>query len=261
MHPVTSESLLSWASRGLTGVLTAGADLLIPPVCLLCRSPLDAHHALCPACWSEMSFIRAPVCDVLGIPLPFDAGEGAVSAAAVATPPDYDKARAVARFSGSMRDLVHQLKYADRHEPRVLLGRWMTDAAADLLPGVDIIVPVPLARWHLLRRQFNQAALLAGEIARRTALPLAPLALARHRATPSQVGKSRAERLHNVAGAFSVPLRHRGRVAGRAVLLVDDVITTGATAGACARALKRAGAKRVDVIALALASDTDAPTV
>jgi ComF family protein len=205
--------------------------------------------------------VRAPVCDVLGIPLPFDAGEGAVSAAAVAEPPDYDKARAVAGFSGSMRELVHHLKYGDRHEPRVLLGRWMTDAAVDLLPGIDVIVPVPLARWRLFRRHFNQAALLAGEIGRRTHVPVAPLALVRHRATPSQVGLTRAERRRNVAGAFSISPRRRTEVRDRNVLLVDDVITTGATVGACARVLKRAGAKRVDVIALALATGFEAPTV
>ena len=121
----------------------------------------SAHHLLCPACWREVHFIRPPLCDVLGIPLPFDTGERTVSAAAMAHPPAYDRARAVAHFSGSMRTLVHQLKYADRHDARTLFGRWLAEAGRESAPGIDMVVPVPLSRLRLLLRHFNQAAMLA----------------------------------------------------------------------------------------------------
>lgn len=235
--------------------IAACADLIVPPCCLACRARLGAHHLLCPGCWREVNFIRPPLCDVLGIPLPYDTGERTVSAAAVADPPAYDRARGVAHFSGTMRSLVHQLKYADRHDARVLLGRWLADAARDLQPAPDMIVPVPLSRLRLLLRHFNQAAILALELSRQTGVPMNPMLLRRTRWTRSQVGMTRDERRRNMAGAFGVPRHARTALAGRSVLLVDDVVTTGATVNACARALKRAGAARVDVVALALVTN------
>jgi ComF family protein len=235
----------------LRRVLAACADLIVPPCCLACRTRIGSHHLLCPACWRDVNFIRPPLCDVLGVPLPFDTGDRTVSAAALADPPAYDRARAVAHFSGTMRTLVHQLKYADRHDARTLFGRWLAEAARDLQPGPDVIVPVPLSRLRLLLRHFNQAAILALELSRQTGVPMDPMLLRRRRWTRSQVGMTRDERRRNMAGAFAVPRGARDRLAGRGVLLVDDVVTTGATANACARALKRAGAARVDVVALA----------
>jgi ComF family protein len=240
------------AASALRRGLAACADAIVPPCCLVCRSALGAHHLLCAPCWREVHFIRPPLCDVLGIPLPFDTGERTISAAAAARPPAYDRARAVAHFSGSMRTLVHQLKYADRHDARALFGRWLAEAARDLQPGTDVIVPVPLSRWRLLSRRFNQAAVLAQEVSRRTGLGMELNLLQRSRSTKTQVGLTHDQRRRNIAGAFTVPPRRRGWLRGRKVLLIDDVITTGATAEACARALKRGGAARVDVLALAL---------
>jgi ComF family protein len=244
--------VLQGVATALRTALAACADLIVPPCCLVCRARVGAHHLLCAACWRQVHFIRPPLCDVLGIPLPFDTGERSVSAVAVAHPPAYDRARGVAHYSGAMRTLVHQLKYADRHDARALLGRWLAEAGRELLPGADIVVPVPLSRLRLLQRQFNQSAVLAGELSRRTGIAADPLLLMRTRTTRSQVGMSRDQRRRNVAGAFGVPARRRARLRGRNVLLVDDVVTTGATVDACARALKRAGAARVDVLALAL---------
>jgi ComF family protein len=154
-----------------------------------------------------------------------------------------------------MRTLVHQLKYADRHDARTLFGRWLAEAGRDLLPQADIIVPVPLSRLRLLLRHFNQAAVLAGELSRQSGVRMDPLILRRTRSTQSQVGMTRDQRRRNVAGAFAVPPQRRAAIEGRSVLLVDDVITTGATAEACARTLERAGAARVDVLALALVTN------
>lgn len=231
------------------------SDLVLPPVCVACQIRLDAHDTLCPACWRGIDFIRPPLCDRLGIALPYDTGGVMVSAAAVADPPDYQRARAVAHYRGVMRDLVHDLKFRDTTHARRLFGRWLEEAGRDLISACDVIVAVPLARGRLLSRRFNQSQLLASELARQTGKPLAPLALVRTRATRSQVGLSRTERRRNVAGAFRVRPGQDARVAGRAVLLIDDVVTTGATASAAARALKAAGAARVDVLALCLAGE------
>jgi ComF family protein len=232
-------------------MLCACADVIVPPCCLVCRTRMLAHHLLCARCWRQVRFIRPPVCDVTGIPLPFDTGERMVSAAALADPPAWDRARVVAHFSGVMRTLVHHLKYADRHDATALFARWLAAAARELAPH-DMIVPVPLSRIRLLLRHFNQAAVLASSLSRDMRLPMHPTLLLRTRWTRSQVGMSRAQRQRNVAGAFRVSPRQKSHLEGRSVLLVDDVITTGATADACARVLKRAGAARVDVVALAL---------
>ena len=148
--------------------------------------------------------------------------------------------------------MVHAFKYSDRHDARQLFGRWLVDAGADLLAEADLIVPVPLHRWRLIGRKFNQAAILSKEVSRLTGVRADMLALRRVKSTPSQVGLTVAERRRNLTGAFQVPPSARPRIEGRKLVLIDDVITTGSTAGACARVLRRAGAARVDVLALAL---------
>lgn len=227
------------------------ADFILPPLCLACRIRVQAHGMLCGACFASIDFIVAPICRCLGIPLPFDIGEQQVSAAAVARPPKYERARAAAQFNGAMRVLIHAFKYSDRHEGLRLFVRWMERAGADLLPEADLLVPVPLARSRLWSRRYNQAALLADALARRTGKPFDPFALARTRSTASQVGLTFDQRRRNVAGAFRAPERAKPRVAGKRILLVDDVVTTGATVEACSRALLRAGASAVDVLSLA----------
>jgi ComF family protein len=252
MPPAPPEIATPALATGVRRLLGACADLVMPPCCLACRTALGKHHLLCGACWSNVHFIRAPLCDITGIPLPYTTGERMVSAAAAANPPAYDRARAVALFDGGMRDLVHQFKYADRHDARTLFARWMREAGDELLAaGVDVIAPVPLNRLRLIARRYNQAAILAMELARLTGLAADSRLLQRVRRTRSQVGLTHDQRRRNVAGAFRVHPRRASWLAGRSVLLIDDVITTGATVEACARTLKRAGAARVDVLALA----------
>lgn len=239
----------------LRSSLSRLADAILPPLCLGCHEPMADHHVLCPRCWSRIDFIRPPLCDRLGTPMPFDTGGPQISAAAAADPPSYGRARAVARFDGLMRDLVHDLKFRDLHTGLPLFGRWLAEAGGELLADADAVIPVPLARWRLISRHYNQSALLAQAVAQRTGLRYLPLALVRHRRTRPQVGLSRRERTLNVKGAFAVPERQAARIQGRKIVLVDDVITTGATVEAAAKALLRAGAARVDVLALALVTD------
>lgn len=240
---------------GLGRLWGAAADFLLPPVCIKCHAPLGGHDALCARCWRTVDFIRAPVCERLGIPLPFDSGAATVSAAAIAAPPAFDRARAAAHFNGVVRDLIHSLKYADRHDGCRLLARWLSSAGAELLADADVLMPVPLHRWRLFQRRFNQAALLTQELARLRGKPWAAGALVRVKHTPQQVGLTRDHRRRNMAAAFKVPPSAWQRIDGRNIVLIDDVITTGATAEACARALKAAGAARVDVLAVAMVVD------
>lgn len=231
-------------------------DVLLPPLCLGCRVHITAHDALCPACWRQVNFVRPPLCDRLGLPLPYDTGGRMVSAAAVADPPDFDRARAVASFDGVMRDLVHAFKFHDTHHARHLFERWLMEAGRELLDEADVLVPVPLARWRLLTRRFNQAQILAADTGRIAKKPVRPFALVRSRSTPHQVGLTRAQRQRNVSGVFRVPASEIATVSGKAIVLIDDVITTGATASAAALTLKRAGARRVDVLALAIVANS-----
>jgi ComF family protein len=239
-------------------VLGRLADLLLPPVCIACRARIGSHGLLCGACFASIDFIAPPICARLGVPLPYDAGEGALSAAAIATPPVYDRARAAARYSQTMRELIQSFKYRDRQEGLPLFGRWLSRAGGELLADADLVVPVPLYPVRLWWRRFNQSAMLAHAVGRLTGIEVDCVVLKRVKRTASQVGLSADQRRRNVAGAFKVDRARAARVRGKKVVVIDDVITTGATAEACARALKRAGAARVDVLALARAVEPTA---
>ena len=244
---------LPWARRAgafVSNLTRAALDTLYPPTCLSCRAATDKHGALCPRCWSAMRFIERPFCERLGTPFEHDLGQGLISPQAMADPPAFSRARAVARFEdGPARTLVHRLKYSDRAELSPPIASWMARAGADILADADLLTPVPLHALRLWRRQFNQAAALATEISRRTGKPCDLTAPRRIKATRSQVGMSRAQRAENVQGAFRVA--ESAVLRGLNVVLVDNVLTSGATANASARALLRAGANRVDVLVFA----------
>jgi ComF family protein len=231
----------------------AATDLVFPPSCLGCRQATEAHGSLCASCWSKVRFIERPFCERLGVPFPVDLGkEGLLSPEAVANPPVYGRARAVAHFDdGPVRHLVHRLKYGDRMELAKPLGGWMARAGSELLLDADLIVPVPLHQGRLMSRQFNQAEVLARAISNASGVPEDAFCLARVKATQSQVRLTRSQRALNVQGAFRVPDDMAARIEGRAIVLVDDVMTSGSTANAASRALLRAKARRVDVLVFA----------
>jgi len=231
-------------------------DGLLPPLCLGCRCPVADPGTLCPTCWGRLSFVSPPFCAVCGLPFEVDPGPGALCGDCLAQPHRFGRARAVLRYDSAARPLILAFKHGDRLEAAPAFAAWMARAGADLLDGADLLVPVPLHRWRLLARRYNQAAILALSLARRTGVEMAPRALLRRRATPSQGHLGRAARQSNLAGAIG-PGPQAARVAGRRVVLVDDVLTSGATADACARALCGLGARTVDVLTLARVGRTD----
>jgi ComF family protein len=232
-------------------MLTRAVDLVLPPLCAACRKPVIGSGGLCARCWGQLSFVARPYCERLGTPFAHDLGPGVLSVQAIADPPAYGRARAAVRFDEIARALVHALKYGDRLDLAPLLGRFMSEAGRELLAEADIIVPVPLHWRRLWVRRFNQAALLAKTVSRRSGVPLANGALHRVRATEQQVGLAKLERARNVQAAFRVSEQGKTMIRGKRVVVIDDVLTSGATVDTCARVLLRGGALSVDVLVFA----------
>ncbi len=239
-----------WKPLAAAGRL--GLNLLYPPSCLACHGATSAPDTLCTACWRQVRFIERPYCERLGTPFAQDLGPGLLSPEAIADPPVWARARAVAGFDeGPARQLVYRLKYYDRMEIARPLGRWMARAGVELLEEADLLVPIPLHRMRLAHRRFNQSMALALSISESCGVPVEGFALERAKRSAPQVGLSRLQRAANVQGAFKVAQDRRHLIAGRRIVLVDDVLTYGATSNAAARALLRAGAAQVDLLVFA----------
>src|SRR5437868_11394424 len=230
-------------------------DIALPRRCGACREPVHGE-GVCAACWSRLSFIARPYCERLGIPFVYDPGPGLLSMEAIADPPAYARARAAVRYDDVARALVHALKYQDRTDLARAMGRWMARAGHELLEGADVLVPVPLHWRRGWSRRYNQSGALARVVGQQSSVKVAAEALRRVRATEQQIGLSRAQRATNVQGAFKVAPDRMADIQGRRVVLIDDVLTSGATSDACARALLRAKAAQVDVLVFARVVDT-----
>ncbi len=226
-------------------------DALLPPRCLGCGAGIDADGALCAKCWRAVDFIDGPVCACCGLPFDFDEGEDALCGVCLRTPPAFDRARAVMRYDAASRGLVLGFKHGDRTDGTPTYGAWLVRAGVPLLKSGTVVAPVPLHRRRLFRRRYNQSALLALALGRATGARVQVDLLKRVKSTPSLGGLSASARHRTVRGAFAVPNSRMGEIQEAHVLLIDDVMTTGATVDACAAVLKRAGAARVDVLTLA----------
>jgi ComF family protein len=244
----------------LTGRLaSAVVDLVLPHRCALCGTILGHERGLCTGCWSELRFVAPPVCRSCGVPLPGAGIAEPLCGACAAEAPVIRRTRAALVYDGPGRRLIVGFKHYARLSLRPLLVQWLRRAAGELLDEADLVVPVPLHRWRLLQRGFNQAALLAKGIAPGASPRCMPDLLVRHRATVSQQSLGRAERRTNVTpAAFHVRPAVRPLLEGKRVLLVDDVLTTGTTLDACARVLLREGARDVDALCLARVTDRPA---
>lgn len=226
-------------------------NLVLPPRCLGCAAIVEAQGTICATCWAQLDFITAPFCARCGLPFEVPAEPGTECGACIADPPPFNRHRTLWAYGPVSRALVLGLKHGDQiHTARPLAG-FLARAAPDLFDSNDVLVPVPLHKWRLLRRRFNQSAVIAMALSKQTGLPTAPQGLERQRATRSQGGLTAEQRRRNVTGAFAVPARQRPLIEGQRVLLIDDVYTTGATLRACCRALINAGAAQIDALTVA----------
>jgi ComF family protein len=226
-------------------------DIVLPPRCLKCGATVDAVGALCVRCWPALAFMVPPQCACCGLPFEFDLGPEALCGECARERPVFERARAAFRYDDGSRDLILRFKHADRTDSAPAFARWMTRAGRALVAEADLIAPVPLHWLRLFMRRYNQAALLAAAVGGLAGKPAVNDLLIRRRRTPSQGGLGAAARRRNVAGAFALHPGRQSVVADKRVLLVDDVLTTGATVSACAAVLLRAGARAVDVLTLA----------
>lgn len=257
-HPArdrpVDNALWTWAKQALTALV----DTVLPARCVECGDVVEGAAGFCAPCWSKLDFLVGPACARCDLPLPTVQGEGAECGACLADPPPYNRVVAALAYGPEARTMVMRFKYGRR----VALGRMMARMMlVPLRPLVDhsresfgqppLLVPVPLHRWRLWWRGFNQAGVLAEHLSRALDVPMRVDGLVRTRATGSMRGQGRAARARAVRSAFAVSPRHAAEVAGRHVILIDDVFTTGATAAACTRTLLRAGAAQVSIATLA----------
>lgn len=229
---------------------------VFPPECLSCAERVEDAFAICGTCWADTDFIIGAACDLCGTGLPGQTrhgGEHLICRECETVERPWDQGRAVFQYSGVGRKLVLALKHGDRSDIARAAGPWMARAGDDLLVDDPVIVPIPLHWTRLARRRFNQAALLSWSLARSTpkALQVEPMALLRLRPTPSQEGRDHDGRHRNVDEAMIAHPRRGGALSGRSVVLVDDVMTSGATFGVATEACRAAGAEKVSVLALA----------
>ncbi len=239
------------AVRVISSALARVLDVVLPPSCLACQAPIAQQGGLCARCWQAIHFIGPPLCRICGYPFGFEVGGEALCGACIRRTPAYDRARAAMVYDEASRDLLLAFKHGDRTDSAGPFADWLARVGAPLLAGADLVAPVPLHPGRLWRRRYNQSALLAGRLAGTGAGLVVPDLLRRRRATPPMRGLNPRERRRNLAGAFDIDPRQAERVEGRRVLLIDDVLTTGATLEACARVLRRAGAVRVEALTLA----------
>jgi len=225
---------------------------VFPPECLHCATRVGTDFALCGACWGETPFIHGAICDTCGCPLPGDDEDGRLrcdDCLSIARP--WDKGRAALLYSSIGRKLVLGLKHGDRADIARAAGPWLARAAADLLEGAPLLLPVPLHHTRLLRRKYNQSALLAHSMAQATGLTCLPDALLRRKITRSQDGLNRDQRFDNLSGSITANPKRAADLKGRRLLIIDDVMTSGATFSAATQAAQSAGAGPISVIALA----------
>lgn len=226
-------------------------SFLLPPLCIACHRPLSQSHGVCGDCFKTITFIEKPYCILCAFPLePFELDD--VTCAACTTSPFFfDRLRAPFAYDGTIKDLLMRFKHGDGTDLVLFFARSMVRAAGDVLPDVDWIVPVPLHWGRLIKRGYNQAGILAAAISKITKIPVMPDGLVRQKSTVSMGHLTSQKRRENIHKAFDVRIKWRPKLQNSNVILIDDVMTTGATVNECVKVMKSFGAGRIDVITIA----------
>jgi len=236
--------------KALKSLAAAALDVVLPPLCICCNSPVAGKQALCAECWKKIRFISPPFCDCCGAPFDFEVGEKALCGECLANAPEYCKARSVMVYDENSRGIILGFKHGDRLHSVPAMAEWMARAGGEFLYKADVIAPVPLHWWRLFSRRYNQAALLAVELGRQTGVEVNVDLLRRKKHTQSQGHLNREQRKKNLAGAIGLHPMKKEKIKGKRVVIVDDVMTTGATANECCKILARAGAGEICVLTL-----------
>jgi ComF family protein len=235
--------------------LERSIDIILPPRCPISGELVLQNGTLDASVWQKLNFIEKPFCPHCGLPYQNHSQEGLLCGACLSEPPDFDLARAALYYDDGSRGLILAFKHADRTLLTPLLTQLlMRCVPPDSLTHADLIMPVPLHRWRLLKRRYNQAAELARVLSRKTDIPWNPHLLQRRRNTDSQGHKNKSQRRKNVRGAFTVSSQDKHHIKNKHIILLDDVYTTGATLNACCKTLRNAGAKHITVLTLARAA-------
>ncbi|MER2520924.1 MAG: ComF family protein [Bdellovibrionales bacterium] len=242
---------LSQLSTTANGMTQAFLDLLFPPLCLSCGTVVGTNGALCPRCWQNVSFIAPPLCHGCGMPFEIPMNDKELCPDCKDKPHIFASARASFLYDTKSRKIVLGFKHGDQTHAAQALASWIYHAGEPYWREADIIAPVPLHRWRLLKRRYNQSALLAKALSNLAKKPVCMQTLVRTRATDSQGHRTRKQRQENVAGAFAVQKKYQTKIQNACVVLIDDVMTTGATLDECARTLISSGAKKVYALTLA----------
>jgi ComF family protein len=241
----------------IKNVVERAVDTVLPPRCMVTGEIVEQQGMISPKAWVDIDFIADPLCACCGLPFEYQVEAGTHCAACLSRPLPFASARSALKYNDASRALVLGFKHADKTYAVRAFIPWMRRAGADMLSQADYLVPVPLHRWRLLSRRYNQSGVIAQGLSRETGVPVVLDALERIRATPSQGYLKAKERHDNVKSAFAVHPRHREKLRGKTIVLVDDVYTTGATVKECAKILLGAGAGQVHVLTLARAVRED----
>ena len=229
-------------------------DFVLPPRCIVTGEIVDEQGMLSPVSWGDLNFISDPQCERCGFPFDFDTGEakeGNICAACQKSPPLYNKARSALIYGEASRDIILAYKHADQTQSLPSFVPWLKRAGDTVLKDADYLVPVPLHRWRILRRRFNQSSLMVQYLSRETGIPYLLDVLKRTRATETQGHLQVNERQKNVRNAFSFNPKYLDVIRNKHIVLIDDVYTTGATITECTKVLLKAGAASVDILTLA----------
>ena len=235
-------------------ILAKAVDFIMPPRCIVTGDIVDAQGMISPAAWGALNFISDPQCHRCGFPFDFDDGqarEGNICAACMKEPPVFNKARSALVYDDASRNVILSFKHADQTLSVPSFIPWLNRAGSEVLASADYLVPVPLHRWRLLRRRFNQSGLIAQYLSRDTKIPALLDCLSRTRATVTQGHLHADQRKKNVKNAFAVHPKHIDRIKNKHLVLIDDVYTTGSTVSECAKVLLKAGAASVNILTLA----------